>query len=126
MRRVSIFSLLFLVGFLGFAYPGWSSEIAAAATPARKLQRGFLNIALSGIELSDQLARLRKFDQQELALPQWALGSIRGVFYTAARMLTGVYEMFTFPFSRGGYSPVVKPEFVWEYFPSAESQTLTA
>ena len=92
-----------------------AAEIAPEGTPVRKLQRGFLNIALSPIEISKELDSEKKVDS---FIPSWFSGIGRGSFYAVGRALTGVYDMLTFfaPVP-AGYEPLVSPEFAWEHLP---------
>ena len=118
MRKpvLAVILLLFLSD-LPFLF---AAEIAQEGTPARKLQRGFLNIALSPIEISKELDKEKKVDS---LIPSWVIGIERGSFYAAARALTGVYEMLTFPFAvPARYEAVVQPEFAWELLPEEKSE----
>lgn len=106
--------LTFLLFF--FAIPILrAAEIAPEGTPVRKLQRGFLNIALSPIEISRELDSEKKVDS---FVPSWFSGIGRGSFYAVGRALAGVYDMLTFfaPVP-AGYEPLVSPEFAWEHLP---------
>jgi len=88
------------------------AEIQAAGSPQRKLQRGFLNIALSPFEISHELAKEVRNDTLP---PSWFAGLGRGAAYTVGRALVGVYEIVTFPLPYpANYQPVLKPEFPWE------------
>ncbi len=110
MKRLSGICLVLL--FITAA-PAYSADLAAPGTAARKLQRGFLNIAFSPMEVTNKIVDLKK---EDTALPSWIAGSAKGTFYTAARALTGVYEILTAPFPLpADYAPVMKPEFAWEY-----------
>jgi putative exosortase-associated protein (TIGR04073 family) len=92
-----------------------AAEIAPVGTSVRKLQRGFLNVVLSPIEISTELAKEKDHDTFP---PSWMLGLGRGSVYMVGRILAGSYEMLTFPLSApGNYGTVVLPEFEWEHFP---------
>ena len=107
--------VLALAFFLAFATQLHAADIASEGTPVRKLQRGFLNIALSPIEISRELDSEKKVDS---FIPSWIIGIGRGSFYAVGRALTGVYEILTFPFAvPAGYEPIVQPEFAWEHLP---------
>lgn len=100
---------------LGFASVTHAAEIAAEGTPVRKLQRGFLNIALSPIELSNELKKEKKWD--EGFIPSWVWRAGRGGIFAVGRALAGVYEMLSFPLPLPfGYRPLVRPEFAWQHF----------
>jgi len=96
------------------AVPVQATEIAENGTPIRKLQRGFLNIALSPIEISTQMAKVKN---EEHVLPTWATGFGLGSVMMVERMLAGAYEVVTAPFPLPeGYAPIVEPEFPWQHF----------
>lgn len=78
----------------------------------RKLQRGAVNVLLSPIEIAVELAKVKNCDTFP---PSWALGASRGSFYMIGRIVTGAYEIVTFPFPLPtGYAPILEPEFPWE------------
>ena len=109
--------LLFAGTFLIFPLFASAAELAAPGTPARKLQRGFLNIALSPIEISNEVMKLKKTDA---ALPSWFIGMINGSFKAVGRSGAGLYEIITSPVPLpSGYEPFLKPEFTWEYLEPA-------
>ena len=114
MRRL-ILAVLFVLGWaIGLSNASQAAEIEAQGSPARKLQRGFLNVVLSPIELAHDWAILK--DRDDTALPTWVLSIIRGSSKTMARGLVGAYEMVTAPIPIPSYyEPVMKPEFAWEY-----------
>ena len=91
-----------------------AAEIEPAGSPYRKIQRGFLNIALSPFEMSHHLAEMKKYD--ETALPSWTLGIVNGWVGMINRILVGSYEIVTAPIPLPrDYAPVMQPEFTWEY-----------
>ena len=95
-----------------------ATEIEREGTMCRKLQRGFLNFALSPIELSNELAKEKLTNTLP---PSWFAGLGRGAWFTLGRALTGVYEMVTFPIPYpANYRPILKPEFAWQHLPSAD------
>jgi putative exosortase-associated protein (TIGR04073 family) len=109
--------IAFLV-LLAFACPLIAAEVAPEAaiqgeqTCLRKLQRGFLNVALCPFEISNELAKEVRNDTLP---PSWFAGLGRGSFYAVGRALVGVYEMVTFPLPYPAhYKPVLQPEFPWE------------
>ena len=106
--------LIALIVLLAFSLPlmAAEAEIQGEGTPQRKLQRGFLNVALSPIEISNELSKEVRNDTMP---PSWIAGLGRGAVYMVGRALVGVYEMVTFPFPYpANYKPVLQPEFPWE------------
>lgn len=95
--------------------PGKPAQIETAGSPQRKLQRGFLNIALAPLEFSHNLWSVKGKDS---LVPTWITGSVVGIGKTTGRALAGVYELATFwmPYP-ANYEPLVKPEFAWEHLP---------
>ncbi len=88
------------------------ADIQNNGTFMRKAQRGFLNIALSPFEISNELA---KEVRKDTLPPSWIAGAGRGAFYMVGRALVGVYELVTFPIPYpANYQPILKPEFPWE------------
>ncbi len=82
--------------------------------PLRKLQRGFLNIALSPMELTNELA-VEKYENDDQMPPSWMTGTVRGIAFTAGRALAGVYDIATFPIPfPKEYGPIVQPELPWD------------
>jgi putative exosortase-associated protein (TIGR04073 family) len=117
---VVLMSLFFApLGLAAEITPGEPAKIAGEGTPVRKLQRGFLNVALSPIDLSSEF---QKEQNRETFPPSWVLAIGRGSCYMVGRALTGVYEMVTFlvPYP-AGYAPVLYPEFTWEKLGRAKS-----
>ena len=97
------------------------AEIQAEGTPLRKLQRGFLNVALSPIEISNELSKEVRNDTMP---PSWVAGLGRGSFYAVGRALVGVYEMVTFPIAAPNcYAPILQPEFEWQHLPSSDKNS---
>jgi len=113
---VAIFALL------AFSLPlmAAEAEIQGEGTPQRKLQRGFLNIALSPIEISNELSKEVRNDTFP---PSWVAGLGRGSAYAVGRALVGVYEIVTFPIPYPAhYKPVLQPEFEWQHLPSSDKK----
>jgi len=115
MRRIVIFMLLLC---LAPAAVIQAAEIQSEGTSARKLQRGFLNVALSPMEISTQIAREGREGKTE---PTWLFGGLKGIELAVRRVGVGIYEMLTFPFP--GYEPIVRPEFPWQYFDDEPKKT---
>lgn len=109
--------IIALFVLLAFSLPAMAAvapepEIQKEGTCLRKLQRGFLNVALSPFEMSHELSKEVRNDTFP---PSWMAGLGRGAFYTVGRALVGVYEMVTFPIPYPAkYKPVLQPEFPWE------------
>ena len=113
-KKIAVFVFLCLVTIS----QAFAAEIAEPGTPVRKVQRGFLNIALSPIEISHELARDRN---KENLIPGWFTGLGRGSFYMVGRALAGTWDMLTAPFPcPANYAPLVSPEFAWEHFENAK------
>ncbi len=108
--------LLLLAAFVFISHNAFSAEVESSGF-LRKLQRGFLNIVLSPMEVSAALAQ-EKSENHEQMPPSWMSGLLHGTALMGGRALIGVYEIATFPFPLPkNYEPVVKPEFVWEKLP---------
>jgi putative exosortase-associated protein (TIGR04073 family) len=117
LHKVSIALLALLV--VSFPLMAAEAEIQGEGTPLRKLQRGFLNVALSPIEISTELS---KEVHNDTLPPSWVAGLGRGSFYAVGRALVGVYEIVTFPIPYpANYKPVLQPEFEWQHFPEKKS-----
>ena len=112
-RTLSAVFLLLIATFLNGKQPLLSAaEISPENGPVRKLQRGFLNIALSPFELSNQFSKEKKV---ESFIPSWFYAFGYGSYLTVQRAAIGVYEIVTFPVPLPpAYEPVVLPEFSWE------------
>ncbi len=116
VKKLLLLALLILVSQNAFA------AAIESAGPLRKLQRGFVNIALSPMEISTELAK-EKSENADQMLPSWMSGSIRGVAFMGGRALAGLYDMVTFPvpFPKE-YAPVVEPEFPWDHLPNNKNR----
>lgn len=91
-----------------------ATDIASEGTAERKLQRGFLNIALAPMEISHQLTVESKEERFGM---NWVTGMLRGTLFTAGRSLVGAYELVTAALPHpANYEPAIKPEFPWEHF----------
>jgi putative exosortase-associated protein (TIGR04073 family) len=115
--------LIAILALLAFSLPLMAAEveIQGEGTPQRKLQRGFLNVALSPFEISNELS---KEVRNDTIPPSWVAGLGRGICYMFGRALVGVYEMVTFPLSYpGGYKPILQPEFPWQLAPSSDKKS---
>ena len=102
-----------LIAFLLAAQSVHAAEVAESG-PVRKLQRGFLNIALCPMEFTNILA-YEKYENDDQMLPSWVTGSVKGVAFTAGRALSGLYDIVTFPFPiPKEYGSLVTPELPWD------------
>ncbi|HCM42289.1 MAG TPA: hypothetical protein DIS66_03115 [Candidatus Omnitrophica bacterium] len=105
--------LLFLALIAAVSQTSFAAEMEESG-PLRKLQRGFLNIALSPMEISNELA-VEKHENHDQMPPSWMTGLVRGIGFTAGRALAGVYDIVTFPIPLPKeYGPIVQPELPWE------------
>ena len=114
--------LIAILALFAFSLPlmAAEAEIQGEGTPQRKLQRGFLNIALSPIEISNELSKEVRNDTFP---PSWVAGLGRGSAYAVGRALVGVYEIVTFPIPYPAhYKPVLQPEFEWQHLPSSDKK----
>ncbi len=121
--KKSFATLIAIFALLAFSLPlmAAEAEIHGEGTPQRKLQRGFLNVALSPIEISNELSKGVKNDTLP---PSWIAGLGRGSIYAVGRALVGVYEMVTFAIPwPAKYKPVLQPEFAWQHLPSPEKKS---
>ena len=122
MKRSSKILIAILV-LLAFSLPLMAAEveIQGEGTPQRKLQRGFLNVALSPIEISNELSKEVRNDTFP---PSWVAGLGRGSIYAVGRALVGIYEMVTFPLPYpANYKPVLSPEFEWQHLASSDKKS---
>lgn len=105
--------LFFLIMASGTAF---AAHLEPSGTPYRKLQRGFVNVALSPIEVVHALDQEKG---KEEVIPSWFAGLGRGTLFMVGRALSGVYDMLTFPISLpSGYAGLVDPQFVWQHLDS--------
>ncbi|MFH1799600.1 MAG: exosortase system-associated protein, TIGR04073 family [Candidatus Omnitrophota bacterium] len=117
-RPYTILIAMFVL--LAFSLPAMAAvapeaEIQGEGTCLRKLQRGFLNVALCPFEISNELSKEVRNDTLP---PSWVAGLGRGSIYAVGRALVGVYEMVTFPIPYPAkYKPVLSPEFPWQLAP---------
>lgn len=102
-----------LVVMMLIVQPLYAAEMESPG-PLRKLQRGFLNVALSPMEISNELA-IEKHENNDQMPPSWMTGLVRGIGFTAGRALAGVYDIVTFPVPLPKeYGPIIQPELPWE------------
>ena len=121
MKKIVFGIILFFAAVSSsFLYAG---EIEPVGSPLRKLQRGFLNVMFSPLEISTEFAKEKT---RETFPPSWVLGGCRGTFFMIGRVVTGAYEMLTFPLPLpSGYAPILDPEFPQQHLeqtPAADSK----
>ena len=113
MNKIKILLWTFILAAL--LQPAFAAEIEPEGTALRKLQRGFLNMALSPMEASHEMEKTK---MKDAIIPTEAIGLWNGLFHTFQRMIVGVYEVATFPIPLPAhYNPVLQPEFAWQYLP---------
>jgi len=90
------------------------STASARDSAARKFGRGVSNMTLGVLAIPGQIMDTTR-DSGPFVGATW--GFVKGVGYTVAHEVVGVFEFFTCPFETPpGYKPILKPEFPWEYF----------
>ncbi len=120
-KKITFLLILIPAVFVSFPRYCESAEIAPEGTMARKMQRGFLNIALSPIELSNELVNAQKNTGPDI--PGWIFGSLNGVVHMACRSVVGAFELITLPLPLPrNYAPVMQPEFAWDYLPVEKAE----
>jgi len=112
--------LLVLVVIIFNAAPGYCE------TPAfRKFRRGFCNMLTFHMEVGQEMT---KAGNEGGNIGAMTVGLAKGLFMSAARALTGVYEVVTFPLPfPAEYKPIMNnPEFYWtEPFAEAKSKKIS-
>lgn len=87
--------------------------LAEKGTWERKLQRGFLNVIFSPLEISHALAEETKKQEEWF---NWLRGAGVGSWFAVIRAATGIYDILTAPFPMPkNYKPTMQPEFSLEY-----------
>lgn len=110
MKKLSL-----LLGLIFLSSISYAAEIESSG-PMRKLQRGFVNVALSPMEISNEMAE-EKSENFGTFWPSWIPGLARGSVFTVGRALAGVYDIVTFPLPLPkDYAPLIQPEFAWDHF----------
>jgi len=85
---------------------------AMADDPLEKLGRGITNVVGCPFEISNNLQRIG--DEKGFAAG-FLEGTIKGVWYTVGRALTGIYDIATFLIPLPGqYKPLMKPASVFD------------
>lgn len=91
----------------------FNASVGYCETPAfRKFRRGFCNILTFHLEFVHQMEKEAVVGGTSRAM---TVGIVNGIGMTAARILTGVYEVVTFPLPvPAEYKPILTdPEFYW-------------
>jgi len=79
---------------------------------SHKIVRGVSNVTLGWWELPKQVYQTFREDGVAMGL---SVGPLKGIGMTLVRTLSGVGEIFTFPFPFPGfYDPYFEPEFAWQ------------
>ena len=118
MKKMALVLLAVFFSFTLCLPAASAASVEPEGTPLRKLQRGFLNAALSPLEIARALSEEKKTDS---VIPTWATALGRGSVFAVGRVLAGAYEIVTFPLPLpSGYQPIVYPEFGWEHFETPE------
>lgn len=105
--KKAITIVLVLVVIIFNTVPGYCE------TPAfRKFRRGFCNILTCHLEFMHQVEKEGAKGGNNTAM---TVGLMKGIGMTAARLVTGVYEVATFPIPfPANYKPIMTdPEFYW-------------
>ena len=78
--------------------------------PVEKLSRGISNIFTFPCEIPYQISETNKQNGLPAAI---GYGTLKGIFYSVARLLVGGYEVITFPIpAPGNFEPILTdPEF---------------
>ncbi len=110
--------LLTMAAALGLLFP---AHVYAEGNPGRKLLRGVVNIITAPVEIPRQaraywIEGAYKTDHFLI----WAgTGAVYGMVQTVKRAGSGVWDIASFPFEApGGYEPLLKPDYVFEDWPS--------
>ncbi|MBJ19562.1 MAG: exosortase [Deltaproteobacteria bacterium] len=96
---------------------------AALAEPeydaARKVGRGFANVALGFLAIPGQMIIESKRRGPGAGLP---LGFAMGIGWFVTTEVVGVWEILSCPFEiPAGFRPMIDPEFPWDYFDAIDS-----
>lgn len=95
-----------------------AAEPASPGTPARKFQRGILNIAFSPVEITADLEEEKK--KPGRSIPTWFWGLTGGTVNMGIRAVIGLYEVITFPIDwPREHKPIYHPEFALDRLPPA-------
>lgn len=110
MRLKLVKKMVLALGFLVclLSQQGFAAELAPQGTAERKFQRGLINTFFAPVELSYALADDRAEGEQ--LVPAWiGNGVFRGLYFTALRAFSGIWDLLTFPFPRPAqYKPLLR------------------
>lgn len=87
----------------------------ASFNPAKKFNRGIINIITSPIEIAKQVDLSWKQSAEEKTNVGTGIfsGFLKGIAYTVGRMGSGIWDVVSFPFKTpDNYEPLMKPDFV--------------
>ncbi len=102
---------LLLILFLFCGKEAW------AKGPFNKFGRGMTNIVTSPAEILLQMMNLSQEGYENDHVTAFFGGFLKGTVYMVGRIVTGAYEVVTFPFPiPAKYEPVWHPETVFEGF----------
>jgi len=104
---------LFIASLLGFLVLGQMplDALAPKGSRERKFQRGLLNLTFAPVELTHALSEKRS--RGEELPPSWLTNGVaRGTYLMFCRLLSGISDIVTSPFSRLNHpEPTMDPEF---------------
>lgn len=78
-------------------------------TPVEKLERGVINMTTFWMEIPAEVAKVSKEQDPAAGLTS---GLVNGVAISLVRVISGIYDTVTFPFSPYD-KPVMRPEYPW-------------
>ncbi len=114
-RRTLVTTLLIALAIAVFV----PSTASARDSAARKFGRGVSNMTLGVLAIPGQIMDTSK-ESGPFVGATW--GFAKGVGYTVAHEVVGIFEFLTCPFETPpGYKPILTPEFPWEYFTKSRS-----
>jgi putative exosortase-associated protein (TIGR04073 family) len=97
---------------------GVGPGLARADTPLHKAGRGLAAMTTPFLEIP---GNIKQTTERDGAPAGWTEGFAKGLGMFILRPPVGVYELLTAPFpAPSGYKPILKPEYPWSYFNSAE------
>ncbi len=111
--RIAVLSLFVCALSVGSA-SAQSVNVERQRSPAglmlNKLGRGVVNVVTSWVEIPRNIAV--EWERTD-PVTGVVMGSVKGIGWGFARLVTGVYETVTFPFPiPAGYGPLIEPEFI--------------
>lgn len=107
---ISILAILLLVPALA----GAESRRSGGGSSSKKLARGAANMTLGVLALPGQILQTTR-EKGPFVGATW--GFVKGVGFTVASEVIGVYEFLTCPFEwPPNFQPILTPEYPWDYF----------